>query len=273
MQPNKRAPRQHYQRRNSKQPVAITHDNRRHVAKNGDVPSWEKRFCLVVGRMLWKDFLSSKDYVDSFPNSFHNVVNWDDSAGRDSFRFAKARFYAEHYSAAAAFGGGDGGVLPPLPCPETHIDEVVWRESTDEERRLAAEIEEAQETARRLVEAAAAAEVEEEEKLRNRLWNSTPLEEIKAMGWDDDVGLDSWQNPTLTGMIVGGGDDDDCGREFIQGGMNYKENGAENRNGEKLTAAAENRSGEKLTAAAENGVDAERRRVNWRRIPNNVASH
>ncbi|CAN0901819.1 hypothetical protein LINGRAHAP2_LOCUS21624 [Linum grandiflorum] len=206
--------------------------------------------------MRWKDFLRSKEFVDSSPASyFHNVFNWDDSAGRNCFRSAKARFFAEHCNYSGGAGGRGNRRLPPLPVPspDSLLDDVVWRDSTtEEERRLVAEIEEAQEKALRLAEEKAAAEEEEE-----RLRRSIPLEEIKPTGWDwNDEGCgSSWQNPTLTGMIVGG---DDCCGEWFKGGRSYKDNGAENRNRRKLAAAAEN------------GVKADRRRVYWRRIPNNV---
>ncbi|CAL1391055.1 unnamed protein product [Linum trigynum] len=160
-----------------------------------EVPAWEKRFCLVVGRMPWRDFLRRKKYVACWGSKcIDRVMAWDDSAGYECFRDAKARFCAKNYS--------DCGTLRELKPrallgPDVYVDDVVWRGPNDdgdrELRRLVAEAEEAQERAR---ESAAA---------RNDcvVYSKTiPLEEIKATGWDDD----SWRNPGLTGMLVGGDD-------------------------------------------------------------------
>lgn len=136
------------------------------------VPAWEKRFCLEVGGMQWKYFLKAKRYTSLFTN----VMEWEDSAGKESFQQAKSRFWAKN--------GGLPCKFLPLPNPDMYIDKIDWNAKLDPQ--LLAELE----AARRQVE-----EYKEE---------NAPvlLSEIRATGWDEDC--EEWHKPlVITGMIVG----------------------------------------------------------------------
>ncbi|XP_043723407.1 bifunctional endo-1,4-beta-xylanase XylA-like isoform X2 [Telopea speciosissima] len=55
------------------------------------VPTWEKKFCTIVGSVPWRKILEAKKVMP-----FHeNVLKWNDSAGRQAFDNAKSRFWAE----------------------------------------------------------------------------------------------------------------------------------------------------------------------------------
>lgn len=82
------------------------------------MPRWEKMFCTLVGSVPWGKLVETKKYL----NLHDNVMNWDDSAGKEAFDNAKKRFWA-------AING-----LPcdiPLPDPDIYIDDVDWDSSVD----------------------------------------------------------------------------------------------------------------------------------------------
>ncbi|XP_052173702.1 uncharacterized protein LOC127789013 [Diospyros lotus] len=87
------------------------------------VPSWEKKFCSVVGCIPWRKFLEKKNFTHIYPK----VLNWNDSAGEEAFRNAKNRFWA------------DLNGLPcdiPLPDPNMYIDEIDWNSTIDPEQLI-----------------------------------------------------------------------------------------------------------------------------------------
>ncbi|PKU64891.1 uncharacterized protein LOC110102892 [Dendrobium catenatum] len=72
------------------------------------VPPWEIKFCSQIS---WTKFCEDKKLT----YLFENVLNWDDSAGKESFDNAKARYWA-----------GINGLHCdiPLPNPDMYIDVV-----------------------------------------------------------------------------------------------------------------------------------------------------
>ncbi|CAI0412818.1 unnamed protein product [Linum tenue] len=151
--------------------------------------------------MWWSDFLRRKKHVACRGSSkrVDRVVRWDDSAGYECSRDAKARFYAKNYSGRRC----RGIPLPPAPLgPDLYVDDVVWRTPDDDDWELRRLVVEAQERAAELAAARSDCVV-------YYSWE-IPLEEVKATGWDDDdvVDCSSRRNPNLTGMVVGGGNVD-----------------------------------------------------------------
>ncbi|KAF8395763.1 hypothetical protein HHK36_019714 [Tetracentron sinense] len=89
-------------------------------SKPTSVPSWEKKFCFLVGSITWRKLLQTKKtmWLDE------NVVQWNDSASEEAFHNAKKRFWAE-------INGLPYDV--PLPDPDMYIDEVDWNSEIDPE--------------------------------------------------------------------------------------------------------------------------------------------
>ncbi|EOY09111.1 Uncharacterized protein TCM_024498 [Theobroma cacao] len=87
------------------------------------VPSWEKKFCTLVGSVPWRKLLETKRFM----YLYDNVVQWNDSAGEEAFYNAKNRFWAE---------------INGLPCdirlpdPDSYIDEIDWDSEIDPELLL-----------------------------------------------------------------------------------------------------------------------------------------
>ncbi|KAA8518094.1 hypothetical protein F0562_015568 [Nyssa sinensis] len=87
------------------------------------VPSWEKKFCTLVGSVPWRKLLETKKIM----HLYDNVVKWNDSAGEEAFQNAKNRYWAE---------------INGLPCdisvpdPNIYIDEIDWNSSIDPELLL-----------------------------------------------------------------------------------------------------------------------------------------
>ncbi|XAR68465.1 hypothetical protein NMG60_11003584 [Bertholletia excelsa] len=87
------------------------------------VPSWEKKFCTVVGSVPWRKFVETKKFI----HLYDNVLKWNDSAGEEAFHNAKNRFWAE---------------LNGLPCdislpdPDIYIDKIDWNSNIDPELLL-----------------------------------------------------------------------------------------------------------------------------------------
>ncbi|KAB1201450.1 hypothetical protein CJ030_MR0G003685 [Morella rubra] len=92
-------------------------------AWQASVPSWEKKFCTLVGSVPWRKVLETKKCM----YLYDNVVQWNDSAGEEAFNNAKNRYWAEI------------NCLPcniSLPDPDMYIDEVDWNSSVDPELLL-----------------------------------------------------------------------------------------------------------------------------------------
>ncbi|KAL2480693.1 Uncharacterized protein Adt_33659 [Abeliophyllum distichum] len=82
------------------------------------VPLWEKEFCKVVGSLDWEMFLRKKKFV----HLYDNVMNWDDSEGKEAFQNAKTRFWLEKHGVPCDV---------PLPDPDLHIDKIDWDSEND----------------------------------------------------------------------------------------------------------------------------------------------
>ena len=140
------------------------------------VPSWEKRFCFVVGSMPWSRLLDAKKYI----SESDKVMKWNDSAGRKAFHSAKSRYWAKINGLPCKFS---------MPNPDIYIDNIDWDSKVDPQLFLDLE-------------------VAKEEKNNNVIDNSCQLildQPIKPTGWDISCS-DIIFNKSLTGMIVG-----DCG--------------------------------------------------------------
>ncbi|XAR69895.1 hypothetical protein NMG60_11001652 [Bertholletia excelsa] len=87
------------------------------------VPSWEKKFCYVVGSIPWQRFLENKKFIDLYDN----VLNWNDSAGEEAFFNAKNRFWAKLNGLPCDI---------PLPDPDIYIDKIDWNSKVDQELLL-----------------------------------------------------------------------------------------------------------------------------------------
>ncbi|KAL0929011.1 hypothetical protein M5K25_000950 [Dendrobium thyrsiflorum] len=72
------------------------------------VPNWEKRFC---SQMKWRDFCEKKRVVHLFPK----VLDWDDTAGKEAFDNAKARYWAQINNLPSEI---------PSPDPDMYVQEV-----------------------------------------------------------------------------------------------------------------------------------------------------
>ncbi|GAV69403.1 PPR domain-containing protein/PPR_1 domain-containing protein/PPR_2 domain-containing protein/PPR_3 domain-containing protein, partial [Cephalotus follicularis] len=92
------------------------------------VPSWEKKFCALIGSTPWRKVVDAKNYM----YCYGNVVNWDDSAGEEAFQNAKKRFWAKI----------NGRLFDiSLPDPDLYIDEINWNPDIDD--KLIKDIEQA----------------------------------------------------------------------------------------------------------------------------------
>ncbi|KDP22124.1 hypothetical protein JCGZ_25955 [Jatropha curcas] len=138
------------------------------------IPAWEKQFCFAVGGIRWQDFLRAKKYASEFTK----IMEWDDSAGKESFYNAKSRFWAKN------------GGLPfktPLPSPDIYIDRIDWTAKLDSQLLLD-------------LEKARIYQVRDYEKETEK--DRVLLKDIKPTGWDID--FQDWNKPVLLiGMIVG----------------------------------------------------------------------
>lgn len=82
-------------------------------------PLWEKKFCFLIGSVPWQKVVHTKKFMYS-----NNVLNWDDSAGKEAFNNAKNRFWAE-------INGFPCNIS--LPDPDIYIDEINWDPDIDPE--------------------------------------------------------------------------------------------------------------------------------------------
>uniref|UniRef100_A0A2P2QQU4 Uncharacterized protein n=1 Tax=Rhizophora mucronata TaxID=61149 RepID=A0A2P2QQU4_RHIMU len=87
------------------------------------VPSWEKRFCYLIGSVPWRKLLETKRSM----YLYENVVQWNDSAGEEAFHNAKNRFWAEINGLPCNIS---------LPDPDKYIDEIDWECTIDPELLL-----------------------------------------------------------------------------------------------------------------------------------------
>ncbi|PKU78844.1 uncharacterized protein LOC110092192 [Dendrobium catenatum] len=90
------------------------------------VPSWERTFCSYVCRVPWRKICDA----DRVLYIYKNVAKWDDSAGREAFHNAKARYWAKINHLPCNI---------PLPDPDMYIEKVDFDTFIDPE--LAADIE------------------------------------------------------------------------------------------------------------------------------------
>ncbi|RDY10337.1 hypothetical protein CR513_05155, partial [Mucuna pruriens] len=84
------------------------------------VPAWEKKFCASIGSVSWRKLIESKKYM----HIFDNVLNWDDSAVKESFDNAKMRYWAEINGLPCDI---------PVPDPNIYIDDIDWDAIVDPE--------------------------------------------------------------------------------------------------------------------------------------------
>ncbi|GMJ11849.1 hypothetical protein HRI_004854100 [Hibiscus trionum] len=87
------------------------------------VPSWEKKFCTLVGSVPWWKLLETKRFM----YLYDNVVQWNDSAGEEAFHNAKNRFWAEINGLPCDIS---------LPDPDSYIDKIDWDSEIDPELLL-----------------------------------------------------------------------------------------------------------------------------------------
>ncbi|XP_022742322.1 uncharacterized protein LOC111293707 [Durio zibethinus] len=87
---------------------------------NDGVPMWEKKFCTLVGRISWRKVVDAKKSI-----CYNNdVLNWDDSAGKEAFQNAKKRYLAEINGFSCNISA---------PDPNAYIDEINWNPYIDPE--------------------------------------------------------------------------------------------------------------------------------------------
>lgn len=92
------------------------------------VPSWEKKFCTVVGSVPWRKLLESKKFI----HLYDKVLKWNDCAGEEAFINAKNRFWAQINGLPCDIS---------LPDPDIYIDKVDWNSNVDPELLLDLECE------------------------------------------------------------------------------------------------------------------------------------
>ncbi|CAN8268166.1 unnamed protein product [Cochlearia groenlandica] len=88
---------------------------------DGLIPSWEKKFCEVIGSVPWRKVVESSSFKSWYQG---NVMTWDDSACEETFRIEKTRFWSR-------FNGL--GFDVSLPDPDMYISEVDWDTYIDPE--------------------------------------------------------------------------------------------------------------------------------------------
>ncbi|KAL9421056.1 hypothetical protein AB3S75_038591 [Citrus x aurantiifolia] len=86
---------------------------------NDGIPIWEKKFCASIGKVPWQKIVDTQKFMYN-----ENVLNWDDSAGKEAFQNAKERFWA-HIN--------DFPCRISLPDPDIYIDEIDWNAHIDPE--------------------------------------------------------------------------------------------------------------------------------------------
>ncbi|BAT85206.1 hypothetical protein LR48_Vigan484s001700 [Vigna angularis] len=87
---------------------------------HSNLPAWEKKFCSSIGSVPWRKIVETKQYM----HLFDNVVNWDDSAGKEAFENAKRKYWADINGIPCTVS---------LPDPDIYIDNVDWNAIVDPE--------------------------------------------------------------------------------------------------------------------------------------------
>ncbi|KAL5059269.1 hypothetical protein RYX36_030873 [Vicia faba] len=146
------------------------------------VPSWEKKFCASVGSVPWKKVIEGKRYM--YMHS--NVVNWEDSAVKETFDNAKNRFWAE-------INGFPCNI--PLPDPDMYVDDVDWDASVDPELYL--DLDREDEARRTMIEKSQETVILGSSLLLNQSL-SGPGWGIEPTGWGDDEEVTKPPEPNLT---------------------------------------------------------------------------
>lgn len=83
------------------------------------VPMWEKEFCKVVGSMDWETLVHMKKFM----HLYDNVMEWNDSAGKEAFSNAKKRYWAKKNGLSCGIS---------LPDPDIYIDKIYWDSEIDD---------------------------------------------------------------------------------------------------------------------------------------------
>ncbi|KAG0475150.1 hypothetical protein HPP92_014836 [Vanilla planifolia] len=89
-------------------------------ASYSTAPSWEKTFCISVCKVPWWKIRDAKRVM----SMYKNVAEWDDSAGREAFENAKARYWAKINSLPCDL---------PLPDSNMYVDSVDFNFVIDRE--------------------------------------------------------------------------------------------------------------------------------------------
>ncbi|XWS65759.1 hypothetical protein CRYUN_Cryun05aG0141000 [Craigia yunnanensis] len=87
---------------------------------NDGLPLWEKKFCTLVGKISWRKIVDTKKFMCYSDN----VLNWDDSAGKEAFQNAKKCYWAEINGFSCDISA---------PDPNAYIDEINWNPYIDPE--------------------------------------------------------------------------------------------------------------------------------------------
>lgn len=88
------------------------------VFSEDNIPSWEKRFCALIGKVPWRKIVDTK----KFAFCYGNVVDWNDSAAEEAFHNAKKRFWEKMNGFYCEIS---------LPDPDTYIDDIDWSPDID----------------------------------------------------------------------------------------------------------------------------------------------
>ncbi|KAK8596186.1 hypothetical protein V6N12_064685 [Hibiscus sabdariffa] len=125
------------------------------------LPKWERQFCIEVGAMPWRRFVSAKQNLCKSDK----VFEWDDSAGLKAFQEAKQRFWESYH-------GHPCTTRLPIRAEDLYIDEHIdWNPKIDP--KLFSEI-----------KSLSNDEDNEKDQVKEIDWHSIPLEQIIPTGWD-----------------------------------------------------------------------------------------
>ncbi|XP_020533891.1 pentatricopeptide repeat-containing protein At4g20740 [Jatropha curcas] len=118
-----RRPRRFFYQREYKDPASSYYDHEDPPPPHSGfvedgVPSWEKRFCDLVGSVPWQKIVNCKKFM----YCHSSVINWNDSAGEEAFQKAKGRFWAEINGLRWEIS---------LPDPDMYVDDINWDPNID----------------------------------------------------------------------------------------------------------------------------------------------
>ncbi|GLT66022.1 hypothetical protein SLA2020_384180 [Shorea laevis] len=107
-----------------KSPPPSYHEPERSLSEycNDGVPLWEKKFCTLVGLVSWRKILDVQRSIKW--NFTSNVLQWEDSAGKEAFENAKKRYWSKINGLPCDIS---------LPDPNIYIDEIDWYPDIDPE--------------------------------------------------------------------------------------------------------------------------------------------